>query len=625
MRVSISTTLSLFVLTVTVLMSLCVAGLINTQVGQTIDQVHGDIFRHQSQTVRSMLDDYFEDRISILRDQASFTAVVNGVMEPTDSQDDLIDFMADINLLGERSPLFLFDYKGRLIHATVDGQAADFRKAPLVDALIDGGSQEFVSVEKGDDGNLYWEIAVPVLYGAISEGILLAEMPLQVVDEGLNLTKSLGGHGLDLIFRGQTIASFGEVLDRGGEDFAIIGSELVGRFYWNSQGLDKKRQNLLFNLVTSLVLSGLIVALVVLVSARRLISHPIKQFRYLTHSLAANAGDLMVPTDHHLEELAQLAIDFNIMVTEVTNREVIMQDLLENMETRVQLRTEELNKELAERRRVEHSLTEARQAEMAIENRIEDLLLRGRVPQEVYGSRIGCLSISSQHLAGDFCEFIAFDRHMFDVLIGDVMGKGAQAALIGAGTKQLFLKALGSSISSRQQGGLPSPAGVVSQVHDEIIDHLFELESFVTLVYARFDLRAGTMELVDCGHTQTLIYRKDTDLCEFMPGVNVPIGFKEDEAYTGLSAPLQRGDVVLFYSDGITEAESADGIMFSSERLSDFLRQHHELDPQDLTAAIRQAVSDFTGQSDFKDDFTCIAVSIDRFDEEGTIVPPEKV
>ena len=611
MRVSIANALTIFILMVTFLMAMIVAVLIHTQVGKTINQAHADIFLHQAQEVQYLLSDYFEDRIRILQGHANLPVIIQGLTQSESGSEALTDFMADISLLGSRYPLFLLDDRGRLIHSTIDAQNSDLHQASLVDALVGSGKKEYVSVYSGDDGSLSWRIAVPVLDEGYPKGILMAEMPLLVVDENRLLTNSLQTHALDLVFRDQTIASFGENLGSSGEEFPIFGSEIVGRFYWNDGELEKTRRDLLFNLITSLTLSGLIVALIALVSARRLFITPVRQFRDLTHSLTMNAGELLVPTDHKMEELSLLANDFNVMVTEVRNREEVMQDLLANLEECVKSRTGELQNELIERRQAEQSLAEARQAEMDIENRIEDLLLSGRVPREIDGCRIGCLSISSQHLAGDFCEFVAFDPHTFDILSGDVMGKGAQAALIGAGTKQLFLKMLGCSVAFPSRGGLPSPAEVVAQVHGEIIDHLIELESFVTLVYTRFDLQAGKMTFVDCGHTQTLIYRRREDLCEFVPGVNVPIGFHDDEVYVDSSVTFFVGDVVLFYSDGITEAEAGDGSMYSSERLAEFLKQHHAMEPKALVSAIRRSVEEFTGHSDFSDDFTCIAVAID--------------
>jgi len=270
----------------------------------------------------------------------------------------------------------------------------------------------------------------------------------------------------------------------------------------------------------------------------------------------------------------------------------------------------ELETALEERRRAEQALAEARRKEMEVESRIEETLLRGGIPQGISGASVGCLSVPSQHMDGDFYECIDFHPRCFDVLMGDVMGKGIHAALVGAATKQRFLRTLGLGALSSGQGGPFSPEALVTRVHAEISPRLMELETFVTLCYARFDLDAGTLTFVGCGHTQVLHFEASRGRCALLEGKNMPLGFVEKEVHAACSAALSGGDLVLFYTDGITEAASPAGDLFGPERLTAFVRAHHALGPDELVRQLHGAVAAFAGGGPLQDDFTCVAVAV---------------
>jgi sigma-B regulation protein RsbU (phosphoserine phosphatase) len=115
---------------------------------------------------------------------------------------------------------------------------------------------------------------------------------------------------------------------------------------------------------------------------------------------------------------------------------------------------------------------------------------------------------------------------------------------------------------------------------------------------------------VDCGHTRTIHFQKETNTCRLLEGVNMPIGFPEKEAFTQMSVPFKPGDRFVFYSDGLTEAKTAQGEMYGEQRLVDFVQQHAGADLQDLIQDIWQDVVGFSQSEIFGDDFTCIGVRI---------------
>ena len=266
--------------------------------------------------------------------------------------------------------------------------------------------------------------------------------------------------------------------------------------------------------------------------------------------------------------------------------------------------------DISTRKTSERALAAARQYEREFESRIEETLLRGRAPRGIEGVEIAVVSEATQHMDGDFADFVVLGPRCFDVLVGDVMGKGILAALVGAGTKSHFLRAFSAQLLAVPEGNRPSPASLVSAVHRAIVRQLIELERFLTLCYARFDLDQGKVTFVDCGHTKTIRYRVEDDSYLLLEGDNVPMGFLKEEHYHEGTVDIEPGDIFFFYSDGITEARNGDGSLFGVERLVQCLQTYANLEADDLTATVVRNVGRFSFSPAPEDDQTCVAVSI---------------
>jgi PAS domain S-box-containing protein len=252
----------------------------------------------------------------------------------------------------------------------------------------------------------------------------------------------------------------------------------------------------------------------------------------------------------------------------------------------------------------------AREHEVTTGFKIQQMLLLDEPPTTIPGLRVAALSVPSQRIAGDFYEFFTHQDESLDVIVADVMGKGIPAALLGAATKSHFTEALGHLIALPPTGTLPQPKEVVTLAHSDICRYLIELESFVTLCYARVDLTSRRLDLVDCGHTGVMHLRGKTDLCEIVHGTNLPLGIREGEIFEQITVPFEAGDVFLFYSDGITEASDDAGELFGADRLMACARMNAKLAPDALVEAIRSAVVAFAGSDRLTDDLTCVAVEV---------------
>jgi len=267
---------------------------------------------------------------------------------------------------------------------------------------------------------------------------------------------------------------------------------------------------------------------------------------------------------------------------------------------------------ITELKQAEEQAARARDLEVEIGFKIQQTLLLDQPPRDFPGARVAALTIPSQRISGDFYDFFRHAGQCLDVIVGDVMGKGIPAALLGAAAKSTFLQALSEIISLSERGTLPKPEEIVTLAHAKISRQLVSLESFVTVSYARFDLERRAVALVDCGHMPVIHYRHRTGTCTTLQGSHVPLGVSEGEIYEQIKESFEPEDVFVFYSDGITEAQNGSGEFFGISRLAECVRLNSRLDAWQLITKIRMAVVAFSDSETFADDLTCVVVKIEE-------------
>lgn len=266
----------------------------------------------------------------------------------------------------------------------------------------------------------------------------------------------------------------------------------------------------------------------------------------------------------------------------------------------------------------DHLVEELSESLKKIEDTVElvqDSFLRGKVPRQLDGAEVAATMTPTQALGGDFYDFYQHESGLFDVSVGDVMGKGLHATLIGARTTNHILRAIRAFSRGNSDWRIPRPADVMNRVRRVWGSELFEADRFVTICLGRFDLLANTFTFVDCGHTQTIHYSHQSGEARLLKGNNVPLGFDKNEDYQQRCVPFYDADVFVIYTDGVTDVRDRSGARFGVERLVNLVKQHAADRPQQLVDAIRRQVSDFAPDSHLADDFTCVVVKID---EPGT-------
>ncbi len=265
-----------------------------------------------------------------------------------------------------------------------------------------------------------------------------------------------------------------------------------------------------------------------------------------------------------------------------------------------------------ERRVLAKSLAKSREQEISIAAKIQNTLLFTSPPVEIDGVKIAQMSIASKQVDGDFYDFFKIGSRCFDLVLGDVMGKGVPAALLGAATKNHFLRTFNHLMLTSGCNYIPDPEDVVTSVQQTMISRLEQLETFVTLCYARFDTETKRIKYVDCGHMRTIHFCSREKRCLLLQGVNMPLGFPETAPFKQTDFTFDSGDLFFFYSDGVTESANGGFELFGEERLLQIIQKNGKTaSPEEMVNIVKEEIITFSGRDDFADDVTCIAVKIE--------------
>lgn len=285
----------------------------------------------------------------------------------------------------------------------------------------------------------------------------------------------------------------------------------------------------------------------------------------------------------------------------------------------LQLTSQNLERLVAQYQATQIELGNARAQELVIGHQIQRSMLFGHVPGRVGAVSLAAHTEPSQGIDGDFYEFFSYGPDQFDLSIGDVMGKGVSAALIGAGVKQQVIRVIAEQLARYCLSGAarPDPASVVNALHEKVSSQLIALESFVTLAYLRVDMSSNRVSLVDAGHTATILANAQGS--QLVSGVNLPLGVLADEVYQQRDFDVHAGDLLFLYSDGFTEARSSQGEEFGIDRLRALVQsmQASDIPVTILVQAIRKAVGDFEVRELPTDDRTCLAVHFEGAASRG--------
>jgi serine phosphatase RsbU (regulator of sigma subunit) len=263
-----------------------------------------------------------------------------------------------------------------------------------------------------------------------------------------------------------------------------------------------------------------------------------------------------------------------------------------------------------ERETVEVAMTVAGQAALAIDNArlyqqqkdFSETMQRSLLPSElpdVGGIEVGHVyqSAARVDVGGDVYDFLRLDDGRLAVILGDVTGKGIQAAADMAMAKFSF-RAL-----ARMH---PEPGDFLAAVNEVVVDEI-ETGKFITMLYVLLDPEARSVASSSAGHPAARVVTADGQVGE-LGGHGLALGIDSDQEYEVARDELAPGTTVVLYTDGVLEARR-DGELYGEERLDDLLHRRAGLGPQELADAVLADCRSFAG-GELSDDCAVVCLRL---------------
>jgi sigma-B regulation protein RsbU (phosphoserine phosphatase) len=242
--------------------------------------------------------------------------------------------------------------------------------------------------------------------------------------------------------------------------------------------------------------------------------------------------------------------------------------------------------------------------EIRFAQRVQLALLPTELPKRMKGIDVAARFAPARELGGDLYDFLAPEPNGLVVAVGDVSGKGVPAALYSAFAGELIRS---RTFRRRYAPERFSPSGVLASTNTILHQRQLE-EYYCTLCYASFDFKRRMVTLANSGLPYPIRCTGESVNQIELPGV--PLGSFAGSTYDELSFELAAGDVFVFCSDGVFEANDALGREFGAERLLAVVRAARHAPAHDLVDTIFAAVQDFRGDTPPNDDMTAVAIRI---------------
>lgn len=250
------------------------------------------------------------------------------------------------------------------------------------------------------------------------------------------------------------------------------------------------------------------------------------------------------------------------------------------------------NARLAEARLQQERLERELALAMEIQQRFQPA-----APPHVPGYELQGISFPCYEIGGDYYDFIKRDDGRLVIALGDVSGKGTAAALL--------MSSLHAAIHA-QSGSHDSLVATISAVNRYLADNI-PPNRFVTLFYAELDPETGTVSFLNAGHNPPLIVHSAGTVEQLASG-GLPLGIKPNAEFREGRTQMQLGDVLVIYSDGVTEAASPSGEEFGSTRLYEVVSRNIDASAAGIRDRIESALTKFSQGTQAADDITLVIV-----------------
>src|SRR5207245_2361552 len=206
--------------------------------------------------------------------------------------------------------------------------------------------------------------------------------------------------------------------------------------------------------------------------------------------------------------------------------------------------------------------------------------------------------VPARAIGGDLYDFVDYSLSRLGIIIGDVSGKGAPAAIYAA---------LVSGILRSHAPIEPAPAEMLSAVNNSLGERRIDAQ-FVSIIYAVWDDAMRTLQVANSGLPRP-IYCHDGKI-EIIEATGLPLGLFDDAEYEEFTFRAKPGDMFVFFSDGILDASNKAGELFGRERVERLVAENSTASADTIVKLIFQAVTEHASGEDAFDDETVVAIRV---------------
>ncbi len=245
-----------------------------------------------------------------------------------------------------------------------------------------------------------------------------------------------------------------------------------------------------------------------------------------------------------------------------------------------------LFEEALEKRALEEQLSLASEIQ-------KGLLPRGY--SETPGFDLAAFQVPCFQVGGDYYDFFPLEGGRFGVAIGDVSGKGLGPSLLMATLRAFFCSQL------RLGRSLP-------ELFHDLSSFIFESSSpgtYITFFYGEVDPATGSLRFANAGHNAPLIVGRGV---KSLPATGLPLGIFPERGYEEGKTSLGSGEVLVLFTDGVTERRNKDDDEFGESRLRGVIQDAKELCAQEILDTLQTSIKDFGGQATLQDDMTIVVL-----------------
>ncbi len=220
------------------------------------------------------------------------------------------------------------------------------------------------------------------------------------------------------------------------------------------------------------------------------------------------------------------------------------------------------------------------------------------VPGSEYGLDIAARVVSSRELSGDLYDFLPYNTGELGIALGDVSGKGSAAALYGAAAVGILRSLAPQHLA---------PAKTLQKLNQIICERRIE-GRFMTMCFLSWQPAERILRVANAGQEQPLIFQNGRG--EKLPLAGFPVGMFDDSTYDELSLVLSPGDIVVLYSDGVTDTQNSGAQFYGWQRLSAAVFSQAALSSAEIADHLLANVDEFSGGRHPFDDRTLVVLKV---------------